>query len=94
MLEKVLIADGLEAKTFVAMRYWHPYSAGAARAQVKAFDPDKIVLLPLYPQYFDHHNAVIPEGLGRRAAKKAGLAEPADAWICCYPWTSRALSLP
>jgi len=49
-LEQVLSKDGVEAKAFVAMRYWHPFSDGAARA-AKAFQPDRIVLLPLYPQY-------------------------------------------
>src|SRR5262249_28412500 len=49
-LERALSEGGTEAKVFVAMRYWHPFSDGAARA-VKAFQPDRIVLLPLYPQY-------------------------------------------
>ena len=32
------------------MRYWHP-RAGQTAAEVAAFQPDEIVLLPLYPQY-------------------------------------------
>ena len=32
------------------MRYWHPRASAVAKA-VKAFAPDRIVLLPLYPQY-------------------------------------------
>src|SRR5579859_6399925 len=40
-LECVLSGNGVDAKAFVAMRYWHPFSDGAARA-VKAFQPDKI----------------------------------------------------
>ena len=32
------------------MRCWHPFSDGAAKA-VKDWEPDRIVLLPLYPQY-------------------------------------------
>ena len=32
------------------MRYWHPFSDAAARA-VRAWRPDQVVLLPLYPQY-------------------------------------------
>ena len=35
---------------FVAMRYWHPFTAEAI-AQVRQADCDEIVLLPLYPQY-------------------------------------------
>ena len=42
--------DGMEAKAFIAMRCWHPFSDGAAQA-IKNFAPDHIVLLPLYPQY-------------------------------------------
>ena len=40
----------LDAKCFIAMRYWHPFSLETARA-VKAWQPDEVVLLPLYPQY-------------------------------------------
>ena len=32
------------------MRYWHLMSEAVVR-EVKAFVPDRIVLLPLYPQY-------------------------------------------
>ncbi len=39
-----------EYRSFVAMRYWHPFADETARA-VAAYAPDKIVLLPLYPQY-------------------------------------------
>lgn len=82
-LEKALNADGVEAKAFVAMRYWHPYSSGAARA-VNAFDPDKIVLLPLYPQYSTTTTASSLKDWAK-AAKKAGLVKPASR-VCCYPW--------
>jgi len=39
-----------EYRCFVAMRYWHPLTAAAVGA-VKAWQPDEIVLLPLYPQF-------------------------------------------
>ena len=38
-----------EARCFIAMRYWHPFSLQTAR-EVLEFAPDEIVLLPLYPQ--------------------------------------------
>jgi ferrochelatase len=38
------------ARVVVAMRYWHPLT-DAAIGELTAFDPDEIVLLPLYPQY-------------------------------------------
>jgi protoporphyrin/coproporphyrin ferrochelatase len=82
-LEKVLSVDGVEAKTFVAMRCWHPFSDGAARA-AKAFNPDKIVLLPLYPQYSTTTTASSVKDW-HRAAKAAGLTAPTSR-VCCYPW--------
>jgi ferrochelatase len=41
---------GMDAHCFVAMRYWHPFTAEAVR-QVREAHCDQIVLLPLYPQY-------------------------------------------
>jgi len=41
---------GVGYRCFIAMRYWHPLTA-AAVAGVKAWGPDEIVLLPLYPQF-------------------------------------------
>lgn len=75
-------ALGADFKAFIAMRYWHPFSDGAAAA-VKAYDPDKIVLLPLYPQYSTTTTGSSFEDW-MRAAKKAGLRQP-TARIGCYP---------
>lgn len=50
-LETQLNADGNNTyKTFVSMRYWHPF-ANQTALEVKEFAPDKIILLPLYPQF-------------------------------------------
>lgn len=43
-------APGDDTRVFIAMRYWHPLTEETAAA-VKAFQPDEIVLLPLYPQF-------------------------------------------
>ena len=48
-LERELRRD-LDAKVVIAMRYWHPMTAVAV-AEMAAFAPDEIVLLPLYPQF-------------------------------------------
>ncbi|MCC7016278.1 MAG: ferrochelatase [Rhodospirillales bacterium] len=80
-LEARLKADG-EARAFVAMRYWHPTSDEVAR-EVKAYDPERIVLLPLYPQF----STTTTESSfkdWRRAAAAAGLERPTHA-VCCYP---------
>ena len=49
-IEAELAELGLEARCFVAMRYWHPFTAEAV-AQLRAAACDELVLLPLYPQY-------------------------------------------
>jgi protoporphyrin/coproporphyrin ferrochelatase len=40
---------GVDAHCFVAMRYWHPFTAEAVE-QLRAARCDEVVLLPLYPQ--------------------------------------------
>lgn len=49
-LEAELNLRGLDARCFVAMRYWHPFTREAI-AQLHAAECDEVVLLPLYPQY-------------------------------------------
>ena len=49
-LQQKLRADGIDARCFVAMRYWHPFTAEAVE-QLRAANCDEVVLLPLYPQY-------------------------------------------
>lgn len=39
-----------ECRGYVCMRYWHPLTEAVVRS-VGRFKPDRIVLLPLYPQY-------------------------------------------
>ena len=79
-LEAALAADGIEARAFIAMRCWNPMTAEAA-AQVKAYGPDKIILLPLYPQYSSTTSASSLKEWDRAAS---GLKVP-TARICCYP---------
>lgn len=69
-------------KTFIAMRYWHPRVTETVSA-VQAYQPDRIVLLPLYPQY-----SSTTTGSSLRdwhaAAARTGLQAPSMA-VCCYP---------
>ncbi len=71
----------LSARAFVAMRYWHPFSSEAARA-VAAWDPDEVVLLPLYPQ-FSTTTSGSSLTAWREAAAAVGLARPTRT-ICCW----------
>ena len=52
-LEEALGKDddqGHDWRGYVCMRYWHPMTEAVVRS-VKRFAPDRIVLLPLYPQF-------------------------------------------
>jgi protoporphyrin/coproporphyrin ferrochelatase len=49
-LESRLRDEGLDAHCYVAMRYWHPFTAEAI-ARLSAAKSDQVVLLPLYPHY-------------------------------------------
>ncbi|MCX8133892.1 MAG: ferrochelatase [Roseococcus sp.] len=75
------LAPTLDAKCFIAMRYWHPFADEAAAA-VKAFAPEEILLLPLYPQF---STTTTGSSLAdwERAARQAGLAAPTTT-LCCW----------
>ena len=81
-LQQMLAAAGAEVRVFVAMRYWHPFVREVA-ADMKAWRPDRIVLLPLYPQY---STTTTGSSLAewRKVASEIGLTAPTSA-ICCYP---------
>jgi ferrochelatase len=49
-LENRLNVCGINARCFVAMRYWHPFIAEAIQ-DLQASNCDEVVLLPLYPHY-------------------------------------------
>src|SRR5438046_1916719 len=44
------LRKSIDARVFVAMRYWHPLTEEVAR-EVRAHPFGSLVLLPLYPQY-------------------------------------------
>jgi ferrochelatase len=81
-LERALAACGVEARAFIAMRYWHPFALQTAR-DVRDWNPDEIVLLPLYPQF-----STTTTGSSlidwRDAASRVGLAKQTTA-LCCFP---------
>lgn len=74
-----LAEPGREARVFIAMRYWKPFADQTA-AEVAAFAPDEIVLLPLYPQYSTTTSA---SSLKDWAANYKGPGRTRT--VCCYP---------
>lgn len=86
-LEKALMVaepdiDGDDFKVFITMRYWHPFSAETVRA-VMDYAPDRILLLPLYPQFSTTTTGSSVTDWNQAAAK-AGLKLPTKT-LCCYP---------
>jgi ferrochelatase len=72
-------APGDTFKSFIAMRYWKPFTVDAVRA-VEAFQPDEIVLLPLYPQY-----STTTTGSSIAEWRKHYRGSGETHAVCCYP---------
>jgi protoporphyrin/coproporphyrin ferrochelatase len=49
-LEAALQSQDVNARCFVAMRYWHPFTSEAVE-QLERAGCDEVILLPLYPHY-------------------------------------------
>lgn len=49
-VERVLQEMGLDAKCYVAMRYWHPFTDEAMEQMIKD-GVNSLVIVPLYPQF-------------------------------------------
>lgn len=71
---------GVEAKCFIAMRYWHPFTHEAANT-VKMWEPDEVVLLPLYPQF---SSTTTSSSLEEWREHYDGPTKT----ICCYPFNT------
>jgi protoporphyrin/coproporphyrin ferrochelatase len=76
------LSDIGDVQCFVCMRYWKPRCEIVVQ-EVKAYNPDRIVLLPLYPQYSSTTTGSSFKEW-RAAAQSVGLNAPTSA-ICCYP---------
>ncbi|MCP9887963.1 ferrochelatase [Cyanobium sp. ATX 6A2] len=72
-LQSVLRQRGIEATSYVAMRYWHPFTESAV-ADIKADAVDEVVVLPLYP-----HFSISTSGSSFRELQRLRQADPAFA---------------
>lgn len=68
-------------KMFTCMRYWHPFSRDVVK-EVEVYQPDWVVLLPLYPQ-FSTTTTASSFADWQRAMAKAELLLPVLR-LCCY----------
>ena len=72
-LQSALRLLGIEATSYVAMRYWHPFTESAV-ADIKADDVDEVVVLPLYP-----HFSISTSGSSFRELQRLRQADPVFA---------------
>ncbi|WP_269622548.1 ferrochelatase [Prochlorococcus marinus] len=49
-LQSELRKRGVDATSYIAMRYWHPFTESAVE-DIKADEIDQVVVLPLYPHF-------------------------------------------
>ncbi len=63
-------------KVFVSMRYWHPFALNVIR-ELKEFEPDEVVLLPLYSL----HSTTTGESTLKEFKK---LYNGSTKEVCCY----------
>ena len=81
-LEQALKQEADKYKCFIVMRCWNPRAIDVVK-KVKEFNPQQIILLPLYPQYSDATSgSSIKEWYD--ICKKENLNIDTKT-ICCYP---------
>jgi ferrochelatase len=82
-IARALTGLGLEARPFVAMRYWHPFADEAATA-IKALDPYGTIVVSLYPQFSPATGGSSLDDM-RRALEAAGLTDRPVLTLERYP---------
>ncbi|MCP9840069.1 ferrochelatase [Synechococcus sp. J7-Johnson] len=82
-LQSELRQRGVQATTYVAMRYWHPFTESAV-GDIKADAVDEVVVLPLYP-----HFSISTSGSSFRELQRLRQADPAFSKLpirCIRSW--------
>lgn len=82
-LEAQLGGREMGVAVFVAMRYWHPFAAETAN-EIRAWNPSRLVVLPLYPHYCRATTGSSIQDL-ERALAAAGLDDMPRIVVRDYP---------
>ena len=69
-------------EVFIFMRYWKP-SVSEVIEKIKLYDPEHIILMPLYPQFSCTTSGTSIKAF-KQEASRIGLQVPQDV-LCCYP---------
>lgn len=68
---------------FICMRHWHPMTAEVVK-NIKNYEPNEIILLPLYPQFSTTTTASSLNEFARNLSKEL-IDKIKLKTICCYP---------
>ena len=79
-LQKVM-GNSQHTRVFVAMRHWHPMTQTVVQ-EVREFGPERIFLLPLYPQFSTSTSGSSFQDWDV-CARRAGLNAPTTKLCCC-----------
>jgi ferrochelatase len=82
-LQSLLRQQNIDATTYVAMRYWHPFTESAV-ADIKADAIEEVVVLPLYPQF-----SISTSGSSFRELQRLRQADPQFSQLpirCIRSW--------
>lgn len=82
-LQSLLRQQNIDATTYVAMRYWHPFTESAV-ADIKADAIEEVVVLPLYPQF-----SISTSGSSFRELQRLRQADPQFSQLpirCISSW--------
>ena len=82
-LQTSLRQNGVDATSYIAMRYWHPFTESAI-ADLKADGVDEVVVLPLYP-----HFSISTSGSSFRELQRLRNTDPAFSRLpirCIRSW--------
>lgn len=68
-------------RTFIIMRYWHPMAKDVAQ-EIHQFAPDKVIYLPLYPQFSTTTTA---SSFAQMDQFLSTTEREKKTTVCCYP---------
>ena len=79
-LQSALSEEKATYRVFVAMRYWHPFAEEVV-ADVVRWEPDRVLLMPLYPQF----STTTTESFLRVWMRAACGTNLDTCFVCCWP---------
>ena len=80
--KKLLSSKNSEFKVFVSMKYWHPFSEETIK-KIEQYNPDEILLLPLYPQFSTTTTGSSLEDFYKNT-RETQVSEKTMKAICCF----------